>query len=150
MNDTKTLLEEDNVISLRTAYVHDDGDVIAFRLLPAWLGSSIPGNKPKGFDWVSQDSVWLYRHMRSASDEAKLVRGFPCMQQYVKPMVFENPPEFRLLWTDSGNSVALYINGEPWAFIDEQTHQGYSKGILQSKYNNAWNQELFEKIFVAK
>ena len=73
------------------------------------------------------------------------------MQQDVKPMAFEKPPEFRLLWTDSGNGVALYLNGEPWAIIDEHTHQGYSKGILKpstgSVIQNLWNQELFEKLF---
>jgi hypothetical protein len=50
--------------------------------------------------------------------------------------------------------VALYLNGEPWAFIYEGTHQGYSKGILKpaaahlSQIDNLWDQELFEKKFM--
>jgi hypothetical protein len=154
MNDAKTLLEETNVVSLRTAYIHDDGDVVDFRLMPAWIGSSIPGSKPKGFDYVLQDCTWLYRHMRPVAEEEKLMRIYPpIVQQDVKPLVFEIPPEFRLIWTDSGDSVVLFFNGEPWAFIDEQTHQGYSKGVFKPKkpyltaVGNLWNQELFEKIF---
>ena len=68
-------------------------------------------------------------------------------QQGIRQMQFEKPPVFKLLWADSGNSVALYLNGEPWAFIDEKTHQGYSKAILNPKIGNLWNQELFETIF---
>lgn len=149
----KALLEENNIISLRTAYVVDDGNLVGFQLMPAWLGSSIPGSKPKGFDWASQDFTWLYRHMRSVSDEKRLMHDFPCVDQDIKPIVFEKPPVFRLLWTDSGNSVALYLNEEPWAFIEEESHQGYSKGILKPKVahlpavGNLWNQELFEKTF---
>jgi len=70
-------------------------------------------------------------------------------------MTFERRPEFKLVWTDSGNGVALYLNGEPWAFTDEETHQGYSKGVFKPELahlpavGNLWNQELFEKIFQA-
>jgi|GEM_PF-4937972 hypothetical protein len=85
--------------------------------------------------------------MRLASDEMKLMSGFTCMEQDIRPMTFERPPEFNLLWTDSGNGVALYLNGEPWAFIDEGTHKGYSKGILKLTRVNLWNQELFDKTF---
>lgn len=162
LDQYKTLLEENNVISLRRAVVIDDGSWVSFQLMPAWLGSSIPGSRPKGFDWVSQDFARLYRHMRSVVEEAKLMSAFPCVEQDVKPMRFEKPPEFKLLWADSGNSVALYLNGEPWAFIDEQTHTGYSKGILKAPDMTPWrklkqkpirpmpwDQELYEKIFKA-
>jgi hypothetical protein len=84
-----TLLRENNVISLRTAMVGDDGNLVGFTLMPADLESLIPkGRKwaPKDFDWVMQDSVWLYRHMRSASEEAKLMRDFPCVEQDVRPL----------------------------------------------------------------
>jgi hypothetical protein len=148
------LLQENNVISLRTAIVGDDGNLVGFSLYPADLTSLIPKGRtwwaPKDFEWVSQDSTWLYRHMRSAADERKLMHGFPCVEQDVRPMVFENPPEFKLLWADSGNSVALYLSGQVWAFIEEETHLGYSKGIIEGTDKNAWNQELFEKTFMAK
>jgi hypothetical protein len=64
-----------------------------------------------------------------------------------KEMLFAEVPQFSVLWADSGNSVAVLLNGEPWAFIYEDTQQGYSKGILKPDGGNAWNQQLFEKIF---
>lgn len=159
MEGVKTLLEEENIISLRTAFVFDNGDIVSFQLMPVWMGSSIPGAipKPRDFSWTSQDFTWLYRHMRSAVDEEKLMQGYPpIVQQDVKPILFEKPPEFRLLWTDSGHSVALYLNDEPWAFVDEQTHKGYSKGVLlpRKKFfqpvGNQWDEVLFENIFGVK
>ncbi|MGA3284448.1 MAG: hypothetical protein ABSD57_08325 [Verrucomicrobiota bacterium] len=150
LDQYKTLLEENNVISLRTAYVIDDGNIVDLRLMPKWLESSIPEGKPKGVGWVLEDSAWLYRHKRSADGEMALMNGFPCVEQDIKPMLFVKPPEFKLLWTDSGNSVALFLNGEPWALIHEETHRGYSKGILKPLTAKPWNQELFEKTFLSK
>lgn len=64
-----------------------------------------------------------------------------------REMSFAKPPEFSLLWADSGNSVAVLLNGEPWAFVYEEKNHGYSKGILNPEHGNVWDQELFEKIF---
>lgn len=147
------LLLEENIVSLRTTHVLDDGDLLQFRLRPADLESVLPKEKkkfaPKDFDWTLQDCVWLYRHKKSPSDELKSKIAFPWMEEYLKPMSFKVPPQFKLLWTDSGHSVALYLNDEPWAFIEEEQHQGYSKGILKQRIGvgNLWNQQLFEKIF---
>ena len=58
----------------------------------------------------------------------------------IKELALENPPKLKLLWTDSGNSVAVYLNGEPWAFIDEHTQKAYSKGVLNSSLGKSWNQ----------
>ena len=144
------LLTEYNVISLRTALVMDNGSTVYFCLMPADLTSHVPeGRKsaPKDFDWVLEDSTWLYRHPRSADKEAALMHGCPVIEQGIKPLALATPPEFKLLWTDSGHGVALYLNGEPWAFIDEQTHRGFSKGILSLPTGNSWDQKLFEKLF---
>jgi hypothetical protein len=146
----KTLLQEENVISLRTAFVVDDGSLVGFQLLPAWLDSSIPtqsGSSPKDFEWVFWYQTYLYRHMRTASGELDLMSGFPRVEQGVKPMKFECSPMLKLLWADSGNTVALYLNGEPWAFIDDESHKAYSKGILKTTVGNVWDQALFEKLF---
>lgn len=64
-----------------------------------------------------------------------------------REMSFAKPPEFSLHWSDSGNSVAVLLNGEPWAFVCDGKNHGYSKGILKPEYKNCWDQELFEKIF---
>ena len=150
--NSKILLVENNVISLRPAFVTDIGSLVGFHLNPADLASKVPkGRKwsaPKDFEWVSDDSVWLYRHLMSNADELRLKKDFPYYVDHgVKPLSFEHPPKFELLWTDSGHSVALYMNGEPWAFIDEASHQGYSKGIIDATSGNPWNHKLFEKIF---
>jgi hypothetical protein len=146
------LLKESNVISLRTADVYDGGNLVSFTLNPADLSLLVPKGRtwwaPKDFDWVSQDTVWIYRHMRSASDELKLKHEFPCVDQDIMPIKFNTPPEFKLLWADSGHSVALFLNGEPWAFIHEDTHRGYSKGIIKPGADKAWDQALFERTFL--
>jgi hypothetical protein len=92
--------------------------------------------------------------MRSPSEERKLADVFPpVVENGLKPLAFDTPPVFKLLWADSGHSVALYLNGEPWAFIDEATHEGYSKGILLPKESylkppgKLWDQKLFEETF---
>jgi hypothetical protein len=147
------LLREINQVSRRTAFVNDDGNLVDFSLnpTPEDLVSLLPkGNKwtSKDFDWVLKDSVWLYRHLRSAADEIKLMSDFPCVDQDIKPLEFEKPPQFKLFWADSGNSAVLYLNGEPWAFICAETHQGYSKGMLSGDSGSEWDQELFEKTFL--
>ena len=76
-------------------------------------------------------------------------------------LTFSEPPNFKLLWTDSGNSAVVYLNDEPWAFIDEHTQKAYSKGIMAdnemnpwyrdyvktAKVGNPWNQKQFETTF---
>jgi hypothetical protein len=141
------LLSQTNRMSLRTALINDDGNLVHLHLNPT------PENllqflTTKNSDWVSKDAVWLYRHLRSAEDEIRLMGDFPCVDQDIKPLEFQETPQFKLIWADSGNSVALYLNGEPWAFICMETHQGYSKGMLPSDTGRTWDQELFEKTFL--
>jgi len=151
------LLRENNVISLRSAAVYDNGNLVSFDLAPADLTSLIPAEKkqwaPKDFEWMLEDSVWLYRNLRTPSEERKLKDAPTCIEHDIKPLALEKSPKFTLLWSDSGHSVALYLNGEPWAFIHEETHEGYSKGILAPKEpyltppGKLWNEELFKRTF---
>jgi len=67
----------------------------------------------------------------------------------IRMMAFTHPPELKLLWADSGHSVALFLDGQPWAFVDEDKNHGYSKGILRPTIGNTWDQMLFEKTFNA-
>ena len=147
----KILLKEKNVTSARTAYVNDDGSVLEFTLFPKDVASFLPKRKgkleAKDFESLSGYWTWLYRHLKLPADEKETMNGSSCLQQDLKPMFFERQPTFKLLWADSGNSVALLLNDEPWAFIHEDTHQGYSKGMLKARFGNPWNQELFEKTF---
>jgi hypothetical protein len=145
----RILLEESNVISLRTAFVIDDGNVVCFRLMPAWLDSSVP-SKPRDFEWTSQDYAYLYRRRLSPVQERELMQSLNRWLQQVRPLQFAILPEFGLVWSENGNSVALKLNGEPWAFIDEKTHKGYSKGIMTTDAamnESRWDQQLFERLF---
>jgi hypothetical protein len=164
MNPARTVLVEDNIISLRTAIVFDDGVKVNFRLMPVCLDSAIPtstGKAPKDYDWVSHDNCYLYRHVRSEDEEKGAACESPWVDQFVRPVRFENSPKIKLLWADSGNTVALYLDGEPWAFIYEETHTGYSKGVLEASaamrflgmrsfpIGKPWDQQLFERIFIS-
>jgi hypothetical protein len=148
----KTLLKEQNVASSRTACVNDNGNLVEFTLFPKDLLASLHLKRIGELtvkDIQSLSCYWtrLYRRLKPPSEEKKLTEGVPCLEQDLRPMVFEKPPAFKLLWADSGNSVALLLNDEPWAFIHEETHQGYSKGILKPQFGHPWDQELFEKTF---
>jgi hypothetical protein len=159
----RLLLEEDNIISLRTAMVTDDGNFVSFYLMPAWLGSSIPRKRShKDLESALSEFVYLYRHLRSPDEERALTSGsFPPPEFWIKPLSFVTPPALKLAWADSGNTVALYLNAEPWAFIYEETHESYSKGIYEQNHpafhpafikrgsmgGKPWNQYLFEKVF---
>ena len=152
------VIKESNAISLRTAYVLDSNRTAIFALRPVDAEIIVPDNQPlkqMRFDWISKENVYIYRHMRSSSEERELIKGRPCLDQQLRPLKFEYKPEFHVRWSDSGKSVALYLNGEPWAFIYEGTRRGYSKGILPPVFagmpsvGNQWDQKLFEKIFNA-
>jgi hypothetical protein len=53
MQDTKTLLEEDNVISLRTAFVLDNGNRVSFQLMPVDFGLALKKRREKLVHLVS-------------------------------------------------------------------------------------------------
>jgi hypothetical protein len=144
MTHSETLLFEDNIISLRTAYVLDNGDLVSLSLTPASDNSVPRTDNP-----MKRDSTWLYRHKKSAAEELAVMQDSISIRHDIMPLEFTTPPEFRLLWADSGHSVALFLNGEPWAFIHEEKYNGYSKGIISPTLPNPWNQELFEQTFMA-
>jgi hypothetical protein len=178
MTEEKTLLHEENPISLRGAWVLDDGYVVSFSLTPRWLTTAVPGPRNYG----KSDRTYLYRRQRSFFARKALVplgntqkklfswsspsgknRGFwgwvgylgyrrlvISLEKDIKVMAFIDPPEMRLLWSDSGHSVALYLEGQPWAFMHEEKNHGYSKGVLRPGVGNTWDQELFEQTFINK
>ena len=104
LDQYRTLLKESNAISSRTAYVMDDESAVAFRLMPEL---ALLVKKPR-HEWVSQDETYLYRHMKSLEEEQKMMESLH-WQQGIRQMQFEKPPVFKLLWADSGNSVASIL-----------------------------------------
>lgn len=146
MDNLRVLLCHENCISLRAAYIIDDGDIASLRLSSSDPGTVTGGPKVSRLEADLRDCTWLYRRLRSPIEEKKLMTSFPCIEHDVRPLMFEKDPAFELIWTDSGHGVALCLNGEPWAFVNED-HRGYSKGILKCGYASPWDQQLFEKVF---
>jgi hypothetical protein len=122
MEFVRPILFEQNGISLREAVVFDNGDLAFFGLLPAWMNSSIPGVMPSVSEIGSSpiEMATLYRHLRSALEEKKLADGYFPHEKAVKALVFKTPPRFELFWSETGHDVALYLNGEAWAFGQRQ------------------------------
>jgi hypothetical protein len=149
-NDSRMLIEEHNIISLRTAVVIDSDGFVALQLMPASSSMDEKQNvhKTEYYEWLNSFQTVLYQHISS---------GSRIPSRNIKELAFEKPPELKLLWTDSGNSVAVYLNGEPWAFIDEKTQKAYSKGVFTSRLGppwtpperrNHWDQQAFERTFI--
>jgi len=93
-------------------------------------------------------STWLYRQKRSFIGEIELKLSRVTIEKDILPRTFNKSPNLELLWSDSGQSVALFIDQTPWAFIPEGKNHGYSKGILgPTIIGNTWDQALFEKMF---
>ena len=169
------LLADENVISLRTAVVLDDGHFVSLRLIADASISSV--QRLVGYERF--ESTILFRHERSVFERTfglglgttlrdvlwlarshstrkglRKWRGYfalralaASLEMDVRPMVFRCPPDLKLLWAETGHSVALLLNGEPWAFIHEAKRQGYSRGILRPTIGNPWDQALFEETF---
>ena len=152
--DGKVFAEEHNVISLRIAYVMEVDGVVGLSLSQAKLPymQDPKTSKIELEHWLNACHVHMYQ--RAPSGSKMPIWG-------LRHLTFDVPPQFKLVWADSGNSVAVCLNGEPWAFIDEHTQAAYSKGVLKdaemnpwyrdyvkaAKVGNPWNQETFEKTF---
>ena len=69
-------------------------------------------------------------------------------ERNIKAIDFHDPPSFKFIWAEAEKSVALLLNGAPWAFISSKG-VGYSKGLLRSEYAaNTWDEKLFAQTFV--
>jgi hypothetical protein len=175
VNATKTILREENPISLCSAFVLDDGYVVSFGLIPRHLLPAFPGHS----DYGKWKGTYLYRRRRSlvarmtlaplgehqkeafqfgrSRDKHRSISGWVghfCYRRFLvslekdlKVMQFTHQPEMKLLWTDPGESVALFLEGQPWAFIHREKNHGYSKGVLRPGYGNTWDANLFEQTF---
>jgi hypothetical protein len=173
MNSTKTLVREENPISLRSAFVLDDGYVVSFGLLPPHLVPAFPGDRNcdryKGTYLYRRRRPLLARVMLAPLGEQQAVsfsrsrhkhrtlwgwvgylgyrRLLVSLERDIRAMHFTHQPEMKFLWSDPGDSVALSLEGQPWAFIHHEKNHGYSKGVLRPGYGNTWDEELFQKTF---
>jgi hypothetical protein len=55
----------------------------------------------------------------------------------------------RFEFSADGHSVAVFIRGEPWAFIARDERRGYSKSIsVAGPFGQPWGQQLFDDLFL--
>ena len=138
-------LHADNVISLRTVVFEDDGVLGCFVLLPP-----MPDQRPDGH--LHSDVCWVYKRHRSIWDR---LRG--CYRKHksafilghMKSLKIRPDPVVSFLWSDSGHSVALIVDGEPMGFIAEEKFCAYSKAFEGPEVMNTWDENLFQKTFKA-
>ena len=175
MNATNQVLREENPISLCSAFVLDDGYEVTFGMRPRNLFPAFRGD-PDGGRWKSANLYRRRRSFlsrmtlaprganqeqsfawsRSYRKKGTLISWFGrlayrrfliSLEKDLKAMEFTQPPEMRLLWTDPGDSVALFLEGQPWAFFHRDKNDGYSKGVLRPGRGNTWDEGLFQETF---
>jgi hypothetical protein len=138
-------ITQENVVSLRTACFSDDGVVGFLFLVPPH-----PDLRPDAH--LFRNACYVYKRHRSVS--ARL-RG--CYSKHrdasilheLKAARIPASPEVRFLWSQTGQSVAVLVGGEPMAFIAEGKHHGYSKALRKPGLGNTWDEDLFQSIFRA-
>jgi hypothetical protein len=140
------LFSEENIISLRTAIVQENEDRISLFLAPRPESFATPDSR----NYLKHDVVWLYRRRRSFLGELLVRIHRYSLDKDIRIEPFATIPRLNFEWADSGNSVAVFLEGIPWAFIHEAKNHGYSKGILRPTVGNPWNQALFEATFTTE
>ena len=138
----RIIFSEENIVSLRTAIVLEDDDIISLFLTPPPHRLAASGTR----NYARHDYVWLYRRKQSFFAEV-LIHLRRSVKRNIKAKSFAKIPRMGFKWSDSGDSVAIFFDGIPWAFINENKDRGFSKGVLKSAVVNPWNQELFETLF---
>lgn len=54
----------------------------------------------------------------------------------------------RFEFSPDGESVAVFLRGQPWAFIARDERRGYSKSVSAvGPFGQPWNQHLFDELF---
>jgi hypothetical protein len=143
MESDSALLIEENLISLRLGVVQSDGFLTYLCLLEDLaFAASLSTN--------SRHRMRLVYLFRNDPIDPTLKPPSEREEAYTTDLIpfrMNPPPTFQLIWGDSGHSVAVAVNGEPWAFIHEERNHGYSKGIVRPTIGNVWEQELFEQTF---
>jgi hypothetical protein len=60
----------------------------------------------------------------------------------------ERIKEMSISWSASGESVAVLLNGEPWAFVSANDRRGYSRAVGSAGfYGEPWSDEAFLRDF---
>ena len=135
----------ENIISLRTAVFNDDGIIGVLVLLPP-----MPDRRPDGH--LQSDVCWVYKRHHSIMDRVKgcyRKHNSAFFLKHMKSSKVRLDPEVSFLWSDTGHSVAVAVDGEPMGFITEDKFCAYSKAFDKPEVMNTWDENLFRKTFNA-
>jgi hypothetical protein len=133
-------LAEENVVSLRTVCFSDDGMLGFLFLVPPQ-----PDPRPDGH--LFSNVCWVYKRNRSLMERLRGCYGRrrdASILRQLKTTRIRTSPEIRFLWSETGQSVAVLVDGEPMAFIAEGKYHGYSKALRTPGLGNTWDEDLFQ------
>lgn len=135
--------------SRRTMVFEDDGQ-------SGWLYLSVPGRlDPAAAVWVynrgeTPDAFTGYSDSDDRAPRAPASHMLPGGGLAADDDDEFANSEFVARWANDGCSVALLINGEPRAFI-ENAEEGYSKWLSRSgEWGHPWVEERYQALFIEK
>jgi len=163
-NEPKRLIREQNPVSSRVAFVGDDGYFVWLAFLPRSRPNfPLPANmelpdRLRAIKSRLSERTMLYRRpsspldwarsqVREENPPAELIEVKAQLAESIKALSLPEDPAVKLIWSHSGESVVAVLNGEPWALIDGNTGQAFSKGVLGTHFGKPWDEDLFQKTF---
>ncbi len=139
MNDS-LFLREQHPDSGHTATFEDNGT-------SAWLYLSEPSSAEIIAD------AWAFNRVKAPRmSEIKTYRGGPppAAEGYADPQALCKDPfkyEWRLQWSDDGESCAVLMDGKAIAMIVNGQRPGYSQHLSQSgPWGEPWNEVLYRSL----
>ncbi len=141
MSDNNLFLESQHPDSLRHAILEDDGT-------SAWLyltEADVP--KPVA-------DAWVYNRIEAPTrDDVRAFQGGPppAAEGFAGPTAQCSDPhdhEWSLLWSPTGDSVAVLRDGTPVACIVSGHPHGFSRELVSDgPWGNTWSDEVYRETF---
>jgi peptidyl-tRNA hydrolase, PTH1 family len=139
---TKVLLQEQHAGSGRHAVFEDSGAAL-------WLYLTKPNLPEPEFD------VWVYN--RIPAPEPDLIKNFKGQPPPAAKTVLDDletttrkPSDFTwsFVWSEDGNSVALFADKDPVAFIAASLNSGFNKHLIADcPWGKSWSAPTFAELF---
>lgn len=128
-------------VSDRHAILEDDGFAV-------WLYLTSPADTKPAADCLVYSVVPPTEELvtpHGTSGPPILLRRF-ASEVGLQPEVPANSLCFE--FSPDGESVAVFLRGQPWAFIARDERRGYSKSVSAvGPFGQPWNQQLFDELF---
>jgi hypothetical protein len=145
------LLKDLHPVSQKAACVNEWNGLVQLQL------TSRPRATEPERKYESALTSWLFRKKYSWLRELVLVTQMTPLKRvirvkrgieaFIKVRPLKDGLMFSLRWSDDGESVAVLLEGEPWAFVTPRFPRGCSKGQLNEFVGNTWNQKLYDQLF---